>query len=138
MMPIAHNAATLLFLLLAGHALGDYAFQSDFLATAKNQHTEIGREYWVAALPAHALIHGVMVFAVTGSGALGIAEAVAHGAIDWCKNEGWFDFRVDQGLHALCKVCGSFSSCTEELASAKSARRAYATEATCSMGVSYS
>jgi hypothetical protein len=74
----------------------------------------------------------------TGSSVLGIAEAVAHGAIDWCKNEGWFDFRVDQGLHALCKVCGSFSSCTEELASAKSARRAYATEATCSMGVSYS
>ena len=104
MMPIAHNAATLLFLLLAGHSLGDYAFQSDFLATAKNQHTEMGREYWVAALPAHALIHGVLVFAVTGSSVLGVAEAVAHGAIDWCKNEGWFGFRVDQGLHALCKV----------------------------------
>ena len=104
MLPIAHNSATLLFLLLAGHALGDYAFQSDFLATAKNQHTDIGREYWVAALPAHALIHGVLVFAVTGSGVLGVAEAVAHGAIDWCKNEGWFGFRVDQGLHALCKV----------------------------------
>ena len=104
MISIAHNAATFLFLLLACHALGDFAFQSDFLAAAKNQHTKIGREYWVAALPAHALIHGVLIFAVTGSSALAIAEAVAHGAIDWHKNEGWFGFRVDQGLHALCKI----------------------------------
>jgi hypothetical protein len=104
MIPIAHNAVTLLFLLLAGHALGDYAFQSDFLAEAKNRHTEIGAEYWVAALPAHALIHGVLVFAITGSVALGLAETVAHGIVDWCKSEGWIGFRADQGLHALCKI----------------------------------
>jgi hypothetical protein len=104
MIPIAHGAVDLLLLLLAGHALGDYAFQSSFLAEAKNRHTRIGRECWVAALPAHALIHGVLVFAVTRSVALGLAETVAHGIIDWCKNEGWFGFRVDQGLHALCKI----------------------------------
>jgi hypothetical protein len=104
MIPIAHNAVTILFLLLASHALGDFALQSGFLAAAKNRHTEIGREYWVAALPAHALIHGILVFAVTGSVALGLAETVAHGIIDWCKNEGWFGIRVDQGLHALCKI----------------------------------
>lgn len=104
MMLTAHEAVTLLFLLLAGHALGDYAFQSRFLATAKNRHTEIGREHWVAALPAHAIIHGVLVFAVTGSVALGLAETIAHGIIDWCKNEGWFGIRVDQGLHVFCKI----------------------------------
>src|SRR5215469_12876124 len=103
MMPIAHNAATLLFLLLAGHALGDYAFQSDFLATAKNQHTDIGREYWVAALPAHALIHGVVGFAVTGSGALGVAEAVAHGAI-----EAGSAFASIKGCMRSARSCGSF------------------------------
>jgi hypothetical protein len=104
MMLIAHEAVTLLFLLLAGHALGDYAFQSRFLATAKNRHTEIGREHWVAALPAHAIIHGVLVFVVTRSVALGLAETIAHGIIDWCKNEGWFGIRVDQGLHVFCKI----------------------------------
>ena len=65
MIAIVHRSLTLLFLLLAGHALGDYAFQSGFLAEAKNRHTEIGRAHWVAALPAHALIHGGLVFAVT-------------------------------------------------------------------------
>jgi hypothetical protein len=104
MITIAHHVVTLLFLLLAGHALGDYAFQSGFLAEAKNRHTEIGRAHWVAALPAHALIHGALVLAVTGSVALGLAETVAHGVIDWCKTEGWIGFYVDQTLHAFCKV----------------------------------
>ena len=104
MIPIAHRSLTLLFLLLAGHALGDYAFQSDFLAEAKNRHTEIGRAHWVAALPAHALIHGALVFAVTGSVTLGLAETVAHGVIDWCKIEGRIGFYLDQSLHVLCKL----------------------------------
>jgi Protein of unknown function (DUF3307) len=108
MIAVAHDPVTLLFLLLAAHALGDFAFQSRFLAMAKNRHSEIGREYWVAALPSHALIHGVLVFAITGSTGLGLAEAALHGLIDGCKNEGWFGFRVDQGLHVLCKILWLF------------------------------
>lgn len=104
MVALAHDPATLLFLLLAAHALGDFAFQSRFLAMAKDRHSEIGREYWVVALPAHALIHGVLVLAITGSTGLGLAETALHGVIDACKSERWITFRTDQVLHVLCKV----------------------------------
>jgi hypothetical protein len=33
-----------------------------------------------------------------------VAGLIASGIIDWCKNEGWFGIRVDQGLHVFCKI----------------------------------
>jgi hypothetical protein len=87
MLPLTHDPATMLFLLLAGHAIADYPLQGSFLAEGKNRHTTLGREYWPHALAAHAVIHGGFVVAVTGSAALGIAETVAHGITDWMKCE---------------------------------------------------
>ncbi len=104
MLPLTHDPATMLFLLLAGHAIADYPLQGRFLAEGKNRHTTLGREYWPHALAAHAVIHGGFVVAVTGSAALGVAETVAHGITDWMKCEGHIGLNTDQAIHIACKI----------------------------------
>lgn len=99
-----HHAAILMFWLLAGHALADYPLQGDFLAKAKNHTTDIGRELWPWALPAHGLIHGGIVLLITGSLWLAIAETLAHCVIDRLKCSGSITFGQDQALHIGCKV----------------------------------
>ncbi|MBI1779459.1 MAG: DUF3307 domain-containing protein [Proteobacteria bacterium] len=93
----------MLFLLLAGHALADFPLQGEFLSQAKNRHTTIGKTYWPHALAAHSMIHGGLVALITGSVALGIAEAVAHGITDWLKCEGTLNLHQDQAIHIACK-----------------------------------
>jgi hypothetical protein len=95
----------LYFWLTVGHALADYPLQGDFIAQAKNRHTAPGALFWRWVLPTHGLIHGGFVALVTGSVLLGVAEAVAHSAIDYAKCEGWLSFDADQLLHLACKVC---------------------------------
>jgi hypothetical protein len=41
---------------------------------------------------------------VTGSAALGVAEFVAHGLIDYGKCEGIYGFNTDQAFHLVCKL----------------------------------
>lgn len=94
----------LLFWMVVGHALADYPLQGDFLATAKNRNTPLGKVFWPHALSAHALIHAGFVAAVTGSVALGLAEAVAHFLTDALKCDGKISLNVDQGVHLACKV----------------------------------
>lgn len=94
---------SLLFILLVLHCLADYPLQGEYLAQAKNRHTQAGREVWWHALPAHSLIHGGCVFLATGSLWLGCAETVAHGLIDFLKCERRISAAVDQLLHVLCK-----------------------------------
>lgn len=94
----------LLFLLLIGHAFADYAFQSDFMAQAKNHTTAIGKMYWPYVLPSHGLIHGGFVYVVTGSFLLSVAEFVIHTVIDFLKCDGRIGFHTDQWLHIGCKV----------------------------------
>lgn len=91
-------------LLLAGHALADYPLQGQFLADGKNRHTTLGRTFWPHALTAHALIHGGMVTALTGSAALGAAETVVHWVTDWLKCEGKIGLHTDQAIHVACKL----------------------------------
>ncbi len=57
--------------------------------------------YWLAA---HALVHGGVVFVVTGSAVLALVEVILHSAIDYAKCERWIGFHQDQALHVLCKV----------------------------------
>ena len=103
-----------LFLLLAGHALADFAFQGEAMALGKNRNppatggpregkedTGVPWPYWMGA---HALIHGGLVAVITGSVWLGIAETVVHFGIDFAKCEGWTNIHSDQALHVLCKV----------------------------------
>lgn len=104
----------LLFKLLCGHALADFALQSDFIATNKNRHA-IPKGYnpqlhgpmqtiWPYVLTSHALIHGLMVMLATGSVLFGILETLAHWAIDFGKCEKWYGIHTDQWLHVGFKL----------------------------------
>lgn len=95
---------TILLLLLAGHAVCDYPLQGDFLARCKNHRASIAGVPWWHCLLAHALIHAGMVALVTGSAWLGLAELVAHTAIDYAKCDGRIGFNADQALHLACKL----------------------------------
>jgi len=95
---------TMLFLLIFGHCLADYPLQGEFLATAKNRNTEIGKVFWLHALPAHAFIHGGFVLLITHSLPLAVAEALIHGATDFLKCEGKISLNVDQAIHIGCKI----------------------------------
>jgi hypothetical protein len=105
-------ALVVLFALLVGHALGDFALQSDFLARAKNRRSNLDgffpngspRGVWISALLAHSLIHAGAVWLCTGSVVLGLVELALHANIDFVKGEGRVSFGVDQALHLLCKV----------------------------------
>lgn len=92
------------FLLLAGHCLADYPLQGDFLATAKNHRTDVGRVLWVWALPSHGVIHGAFVYVITGAPMLGAMEVVAHCIIDRAKCANRITYGQDQILHITCKV----------------------------------
>lgn len=96
----------LFFLLLVGHAVADYALQSDYLVASKNRHDEVrdGKKHWVWVLSAHCLINGGAVYVVTGSLLLAFCETVVHFVIDFCKCEEWFSYNVDQTLHVSCKI----------------------------------
>lgn len=98
------------FWMLVGHALGDFALQSDWMVQNKNPRknkrktADRGDLIWVHVLGAHAFIHGGAVALATGSVVLGAAETVAHWCIDYGKCNQYYGFHVDQFLHLGCKV----------------------------------
>ena len=117
MLDIVHQGWTggfvVLFALLIGHAVADFALQGDFLAIAKNRHANLDRFFgkdnapphvWIWALGAHSLIHAGFVWLVTGSVVLGAAEMLLHWVIDYAKSEGRTSFSFDQLLHIACKL----------------------------------
>lgn len=98
------NPATLLTLLISGHALADYPLQGDFLSKAKNRANPIPGVPWYQGLWAHSAIQGGMIGLVTGSLALGIFEFIAHWIIDDGKSMGYISYNEDQALHVVCKI----------------------------------
>ena len=98
------TTAELIAALVVGHAIADYPLQGDFLAKAKNRAMPIPGVPWYQALGAHAVMHGGMVWALTGIVWLGLAEVAAHALIDDAKCRGKLSFNMDQGLHIACKV----------------------------------
>lgn len=106
------DAAVLLFALLIGHALADFPLQGEFLAVGKEMRGRLDeltgttwpRGMWAFCLTVHALIHGGMVWAITGSVWLGVIELVIHWLIDLAKSARLMGFYLDQSLHILCKV----------------------------------
>lgn len=93
-----------LFLMLAmGHFVGDFALQSDRMATEKcpGHGVVLGWGWWLSA---HAAIHGFLVAAVTGLPLLGLAEWLIHCCIDIGKCRGRYRLVIDQTLHLLCKL----------------------------------
>jgi hypothetical protein len=93
----------LLLVLVLGHFVGDFAFQSDRMATEKcpGHGKVLGWGWW---LTAHAAIHGFLVAMITGLPLLGLAEWLFHACIDLGKCRGYFGLGIDQGLHLFCKV----------------------------------
>lgn len=97
----------LLYLLIAAHALFDFPLQGDSVAREKSRHSKSDLQKhvpWYYWLTAHALCHGAAVAVLTNSVWLGLAETVAHWAIDFGKCEGKYSIHVDQALHLACKV----------------------------------
>ncbi len=101
----------ILFWLLVGHAVADFALQSDWMARYKCRHNKEAAVLssrpeliWIHVLTAHSLIHGGAVMLVTGSIWFGLAETVAHWGIDFAKGEEWIGFHTDQMLHIGCKI----------------------------------
>lgn len=90
--------------LVVGHTIADYPLQGDFLSKAKNRAMPIPGVPWWQALGAHAVMHGGMVWALTGSLFLGLLETILHGLIDDAKCAGRITFNQDQGLHIICKA----------------------------------
>ncbi len=91
----------LLFLLLFGHALGDFALQHPSFSEQKDHKKN--SENWYIFLGAHSVIHGGLVGFFTGSFMLALLETACHGIIDYLFNEKRFDVKVDQILHVACK-----------------------------------
>ena len=90
------------FLLLFGHSLGDFAFQTGDFVQRKNPKKN--PDSWVYYLTAHSIIHGGFVGFFTGSLLLSILETVCHWLIDFGKMEGKYTVHADQTLHVACKV----------------------------------
>jgi hypothetical protein len=100
-----------LFGLLCVHALCDFALQSDVMAKGKNRNRRTepppGAQYqptWGYWLSAHALIHGLGVYVVTGSPWLGLAETAVHWLTDFGKCDNRYGIHTDQGIHIGSKV----------------------------------
>ena len=102
-LPAKGSVLAVLILLLAGHGLCDYPLQGQFLSDAKHRHKNVG-DHWMRALFAHSMIHCAMVYLVTGSVILGLAELVIHGITDYAKCEGWINSTQDQSIHYACKI----------------------------------
>lgn len=103
---------TLLFLLICGHAIGDFTLQNEWIATNKNRHVrrnlspEIRAQtqvIWPHLMTAHALHHGLIVYLITHNLTLGLAETVVHWLTDFGKCEKWYGFHLDQAIHVTCK-----------------------------------
>jgi hypothetical protein len=102
------SVLTLMFWMLVGHAIADFALQTHELSSTKRR-TSAGEMPWQVALTAHSIIHSGFVALITGSVFLGTLELLAHSAIDFAKCEGFLGrgrraMWVDQLLHVACKV----------------------------------
>ena len=101
-----------LFELLVGHALADFGLQSEWMSKNKNRnrrpdYVPEGQKYtptWFYVLSAHALIHGGMVYLITGNPLLGLIETAIHWAADFAKCENWTNPHIDQAIHITAKI----------------------------------
>lgn len=90
--------------LVVGHYFGDFVFQTEYMSKAKSRTNPLAGTPWQHALAAHCAIHGGVVWAVTGSVWLGLAEAAVHACIDDAKCAHRLTYTQDQALHLSCKA----------------------------------
>ncbi len=102
----------MLFELLVAHAFSDFAFQPSEMGKGKNRHKRPDyippgmnpATVWIYYSIGHALINGGMVYLVTGSEFLGIAETMVHWTIDFLKCDGRISPQMDQMVHLSTKI----------------------------------
>ena len=100
------------FLLLVGHAVADFALQTEIMARLKNRHNKPdnipnGQKYipcWIYWMSSHSLIHAGAVYVVTGSLVWAIFEFCSHFIIDMLKCENVTNPNQDQISHVWMKV----------------------------------
>ena len=91
--------------LLIGHAVADYALQSEWVARAKQPGFRFGGEaIWPGVLASHAAIHAGAVKLATGSWLLAGLEFGAHAAIDYTRGRGRLSYHGDPACHAASKA----------------------------------
>ena len=90
------------FLLLFGHALSDFALESETMVSKKQRKNNA--DSWYIYLAAHSVIHGGFVGFFTGSFLLAMAETVCHFVIDYGTCEGKLSMKLGQTLHVVCKA----------------------------------
>lgn len=88
------QAAQLLML----HAIGDYGLQSKYAIDRKMEGDKL-------YLLNHCLIHGGLVYLVTGSSVLSVGIFISHLVIDYLKTRHFYNEMFDQLLHFLV-ICG--------------------------------
>ncbi len=99
-----------LFMLIFGHALADFVLQPDAMGYGKNRNDKIhDKEHslfpvWWYWLSAHSIVHGGVVYLITGNFLFGIIETVVHWITDFAKCEGWIGMHQDQAIHIACKI----------------------------------
>ena len=96
----------LLYWLLIGHAVADYALQIPFKSPRRNPETYPDSIYgpWWWGMLAHSAINGAFVSLLTGNIAYGMVETVLHFLLDWAKCLGKINAVEDQAGHILSKV----------------------------------
>ena len=95
-----------LYWLLIGHAVADYALQSDGMVKRKSPEWPQVESYgpWWWTMLAHSAINGSFVSLLTGNIAYGMVETVLHFLLDWAKCLGKINAVEDQAGHILSKV----------------------------------
>ena len=94
---------------MAGHALAEFVLHPEVMGYGKNRNSEIHHNeqsmfpHWSYWLTGHALIHGAIVYLVTGSLLLGLIETLAHWVIDFLKCDGRLSMHQDQAIHIAFK-----------------------------------
>lgn len=94
----------LLIKLLMGHAVADFALQSDAMAKGKRGVALVppGQRYtpvWPYWLVAHSLVHGAAVMVITGGIWMAVFATVAHVVVDFGKTRNCYGIHMDQSLH---------------------------------------
>jgi hypothetical protein len=106
-----HATPQMFFWLVTGHFVMDYALQGSTMAAQKSpvpggpRNEALARAVpWPYWMTTHALMHGGVVYVVTGSMTLGLLETAMHFATDVAKCCHKIDIHVDQAIHLACKV----------------------------------
>lgn len=100
--------AGVLFWLVFGHFLMDFALQTEAIALGKNWNIGHPGAPWYYWMSAHSMLHAGSVVFITGSLWLGLMELGLHFAADCLKCAKLTNIHVDQAFHMGCKFMWAY------------------------------